>query len=91
LERQIAEIWREELQIDHFGIHDNFFELGGHSMLAARVNALISARLSVELPIRALFENATIAAMAEHIEAVRWALEYLETVPVGGPAERGEL
>jgi hypothetical protein len=29
--------------------------------------------------------------MAEHIEAVRWALEYLETVPAGGPADRGEL
>jgi len=37
LERKIAEIWQETLQIASVGLHDNFFDLGGHSLLLAQV------------------------------------------------------
>jgi amino acid adenylation domain-containing protein len=37
LERKIAEIWQEALQVSTVGLHDNFFDLGGHSLLLAQV------------------------------------------------------
>ncbi len=37
LERKIAEIWQETLQVSSVGLHDNFFDLGGHSLLLAQV------------------------------------------------------
>jgi len=37
LERKIAEVWQETLQIASVGLHDNFFDLGGHSLLLAQV------------------------------------------------------
>lgn len=37
LERQIAQIWQDALQVSAVGLHDNFFDLGGHSLLLAQV------------------------------------------------------
>ncbi|HYT31726.1 MAG TPA: amino acid adenylation domain-containing protein, partial [Thermoanaerobaculia bacterium] len=37
VEKGVAEIWKEILNIDRVSVTDNFFELGGHSLLATRV------------------------------------------------------
>ena len=37
LEKVLAEIWAELLQVEQIGIHDDFFALGGDSLLATRV------------------------------------------------------
>jgi hypothetical protein len=52
-----------------FGIHENFFHLGGHSPLATQIISRIARTLSVELPVRAIFETPTIAGLAEQINA----------------------
>ncbi|MCI5137749.1 MAG: non-ribosomal peptide synthetase, partial [Candidatus Electrothrix sp. AR1] len=67
LEEQLAEIWSEVLGISPVGIRDNFIELGGHSLLAIRVIGLLYDRLQVELPITRLFQNPTIAKLAEAV------------------------
>ncbi|MEL6903184.1 MAG: condensation domain-containing protein, partial [Cyanobacteria bacterium J06606_4] len=71
IEQRLAEIWAELLPAERIGIYDNFFELGGHSLLATRVIARIRTAFAVEIPVVALFEQATIAQLGVHIEALR--------------------
>ncbi|WP_432809665.1 amino acid adenylation domain-containing protein [Pantanalinema sp. GBBB05] len=70
LEQQIAALWRSLLDLDAIGIHDNFFEVGGNSLLAARLVAALRDTLPVKLPVRSLFEQPTIAGLAQVIEAM---------------------
>jgi acyl carrier protein len=68
-EQRVARIWEELLGVEGPGMHDNFFELGGHSLLTTQLASRIRSVFKVELSLRSLFETATIAQLAEHIEA----------------------
>lgn len=46
------------------GVHHNFFDLGGHSMQAIQIVWQLRDRLGVDLPLRALFEQTTVAQLA---------------------------
>jgi amino acid adenylation domain-containing protein len=70
-EAVLAEIWAEVLGVQPIGIHDKFFSLGGHSMLATQVISNIRDKLSIELPVRSMFESPTIAELTHHINRVR--------------------
>ncbi len=71
-EEQVTEIWQQLLGIDKVGIYDNFFELGGHSLLAAQIYAQLREDFEVVyFPIEILFENPTVAALAEMIDSIR--------------------
>jgi len=69
-ERRVAAIWREVLERPSFGREESFFAIGGHSLLAARVVARIRTAFSIDLPLRAVFEAPTIAAIGSHIDQV---------------------
>jgi amino acid adenylation domain-containing protein len=71
LETQLVQIWEEILGIGSISVTDNFLELGGHSLLAIQAVVRIQARLNVELSLRALFDNPTIAELARQIEQAR--------------------
>jgi amino acid adenylation domain-containing protein len=69
IEQMLANIWAEVLHVERISIHDNFFELGGHSLLAMQVIARIRENLGVDVPVRQLFEQRTIAGLARSIDA----------------------
>jgi acyl-coenzyme A synthetase/AMP-(fatty) acid ligase len=64
VEHAVAAAWREVLDRTDIGVHENFFELGGHSLLATRVAVRLRSTQGVDVPVRALFDHATVAALA---------------------------
>ncbi|MEV6038935.1 amino acid adenylation domain-containing protein [Nonomuraea sp. NPDC052116] len=66
-ERALAEIWREVLGVPEVGRHDDFFALGGHSLQATKVLARVADTLGLDLPLRAVFESPTLAALAARL------------------------
>ncbi|MBT2382946.1 non-ribosomal peptide synthetase [Streptomyces sp. ISL-11] len=66
-EELIAGAWAEVLGLAEVGVHDNFFDLGGNSISLANLHALLVERLATELPLVALFEHPTVAAMARSL------------------------
>ncbi|APR77528.1 Siderophore biosynthesis non-ribosomal peptide synthetase [Minicystis rosea] len=89
VEEVIAGIYADVLRAGEVGAHDGFFELGGHSLLATQAMARVREAFGVEVPLRAIFEEPTVAALAA---AVQTALERgagatappLTRVPRGG-------
>jgi hypothetical protein len=75
LEEALAVIWRELLGVDAVARATDFFDAGGHSLLATQLVARVRRDWHVDLPVKTVFENPTIAGLAERIEIVRWAAQ----------------
>ena len=82
LERRIAVIWQNVLQVDKVGLHDNFFELGGHSVLMAKVHSQLQTEgLAEAITIVELFQYPTVHSLAQYLsgkEVVKPNLERAE-------------
>ena len=63
-EAALVEIWQDVLGIEGIGVTDEFSALGGHSLLATQIVARVRRQFGVDLPLRALFETPTVAALA---------------------------
>jgi len=88
-EELLAGLWAQALGMERVGIHDNFFELGGYSLLALDLVARLRQMTGVDLPLRSLFENPTVAGMAEVLANAHEAAPVLPQI-VPDPQRRGE-
>ncbi|MGW4242809.1 amino acid adenylation domain-containing protein, partial [Nocardia sp. NPDC004722] len=68
LEHTVAAVLAEVLGLERVGVHDDFFALGGNSLLATQVAARIGAAADTRVPVRAVFEASTVAALAAEVE-----------------------
>ncbi|HEY7767999.1 amino acid adenylation domain-containing protein, partial [Longimicrobium sp.] len=75
-EQALVEIWTEVLHLDRVGVAESFFELGGHSLLATLMVARVQQVFGIEVPVRAIFDEPTIAEMAVRVDA---ALEVMDS------------
>jgi acyl carrier protein len=71
VEEILTKVWSDVLELDRVGIYDNFFEIGGHSLLAMTIVAIVREKLEIELPLRRMFEEPTVAGLALVVEQIR--------------------
>ncbi|MEV6557492.1 amino acid adenylation domain-containing protein [Nocardia sp. NPDC051756] len=66
-EEAVAEVFATVLGLDRTGLDDNFFALGGNSLLATQVAARLGAVLEARVSARLLFIAPTVAALAAEV------------------------
>jgi acyl carrier protein len=66
-EHAVVRIWADVLGIDQIGLDDDFFSLGGHSLMAADIVERVRSELGLDLPLGQLFEQPTVAGVAEYL------------------------
>jgi amino acid adenylation domain-containing protein len=70
MEELVGTLWCEVLGRTQVGVHDHFFESGGHSLLATQLVARVRAIVGVEVELRALFEEPTLAGLVRRVEQI---------------------
>ncbi|MEA2464611.1 MAG: hypothetical protein QOJ98_2358, partial [Acidobacteriota bacterium] len=64
IEAALADIWSDLLKIERVGRNDDFFELGGHSLLATQLISRIHSHMGVDLPLKTVFDETSVARQA---------------------------
>jgi len=67
-EKILLEIWKEVFALKKISIKANFFQIGGHSLKAAAIAARIIGKTGIEMPIRTIFENPDVSALAHKMD-----------------------
>jgi amino acid adenylation domain-containing protein len=69
---KIEQIWRDELGLTGpISVNANFFDLGGHSLMALTLFRRMERAFRVKLSLSVLFQQVTVASLAEVIDAER--------------------
>lgn len=88
LERWIADLVVDLLELDKVSVEDDFFMLGGHSLLGTQLIARIRAAFGVDIPLRTLFERPTVAELAGAVKEIQAAqlqgVSPMQPVPADG-------
>ncbi|BAY08430.1 alpha/beta fold hydrolase [Calothrix sp. NIES-2098] len=69
IEKRLAAIWTQLLNLKEVGIYDNFFALGGDSLLAVRLFAQIEEKFHKNLPLSTLINAPTIEQLAQIVSS----------------------
>jgi amino acid adenylation domain-containing protein len=85
-EKTLLEIWSELLGVPALGVDDDVFDLGAHSLMAMKALAQIRERFDVNLALRNLFEQPTVAGLGGIIDGLALAAPK-RAAPGGGGRE----
>jgi mycobactin peptide synthetase MbtE len=69
-ERRLATVFADLLGHQRVGADDSFFDLGGHSLLATKLVAELRSGFGVDVGVRDIFENDTVARLACHLDTL---------------------
>ena len=67
LEKSIAAIWSDLLDLNDVGIRDNFFDLGGHSLLLGKLHSRLKEDLGANIAMVDLFRYTTVESLARYM------------------------
>jgi amino acid adenylation domain-containing protein/thioester reductase-like protein len=67
VERGLAEIWQQLLQVERVGRKDNFFELGGHSLLVITLLSKIQQFFGAMLKVADVYKSPTLQELSMRI------------------------
>jgi amino acid adenylation domain-containing protein len=67
IEQTLAGLYAQILGVERVGVDDSFFDLGGHSLTAMRLVARVQAELGVDVPVQTVFDEPTVARLAQKI------------------------
>jgi amino acid adenylation domain-containing protein len=69
LQKLIAGIWQEILNLEEIGLHDNFFQCGGNSLKILQLNSRLKEMLGKQIELVTLFEYPTVDSLAHYLES----------------------
>jgi amino acid adenylation domain-containing protein len=83
IELLMTEIWSDVLNVAKVGVTDDFFELGGHSLSATRLVSRLQSGFGIDLPLRCLFIEPTVAGLSKYIryDAVAQTYQFVGEAP----------
>ena len=90
-EEVLASIWADVFKLERVGIEQRFADLGGHSLLAIQIVARARDAFQAQIPLRAIFEHPTIAALAAIVDATVREDQGLEAPPITRMPRGAEL
>ncbi|HEY0514542.1 MAG TPA: amino acid adenylation domain-containing protein [Thermoanaerobaculia bacterium] len=90
-EELVAGIWSEVLGLPRVSRTAHFFDLGGHSLLATQVATRLREALGIEIPVRTLFQAATVAELAAAVAAALAAGDFAAAPPILPVPRQGDL
>jgi myxalamid-type polyketide synthase MxaB len=67
IEKQVAAVWQDVLEIDQIGVHDNLFDLGGDSLLLAALHSKLQAHFGPRITLVEMFNYPSIHALASFL------------------------
>ena len=86
LERAIASVWSEVLEVDQVGIYDDFYELGGGSLQSLRIISRLRQKgvslhdTNAEMSPHLLFQYVTISELSSHLQLSHPSVDSLSNV-----------
>jgi acyl carrier protein len=68
IEKALAAVWTEVLDVDPVRRNDNFFDLGGHSLSAVQITFKIRQTFHIDFPLRTFLEAPVLRAQAQQLQ-----------------------
>jgi NRPS condensation-like uncharacterized protein len=89
LEKTVAQVWQEVLQLPQVGLYDDFFSIGGSSLAMLQVNTQLEKQLNRSCAIVELFKQPTVSAMANYLASSAESLQNpVSTVDIDAVKQR---